>query len=84
MCRYDIPDFDDDMMSDTSSSGTDDCQEVFDELANKYRCVSMALVVAGLPLRIEILAAHPAWSAGGHAIPTRNEFLRVVCFCVDC
>jgi hypothetical protein len=34
---YNIPDPDDDMCSDTSTSGTDDHQEVFEELADKYR-----------------------------------------------
>jgi hypothetical protein len=33
----DIKDLDDDMMSDTSSSGTDDNQEIFEEIADKYR-----------------------------------------------
>jgi hypothetical protein len=34
---YNIKDPEDDMCSDTSTSGTDDHQEVFEELADKYR-----------------------------------------------
>ncbi len=44
---YNIPDPEDDMCSDTSTSGTDDHQEVFEELADKYRfqvsCVNRQL-----------------------------------------